>query len=42
VGLEAPTERLRPAAGALQERRILRTLAWIGFEHLREDEEEAA
>jgi uncharacterized protein (DUF58 family) len=42
VGLETPGERLRPAAGSAQERRILRALAWVGFEQLREDEEAAA
>jgi uncharacterized protein (DUF58 family) len=39
VGLEAGGERLRPAAGSVQERRILRALAWLGFEELREDAE---
>jgi uncharacterized protein (DUF58 family) len=42
VGLETPGERLRPAAGSTQERRILRALAWVGFEELRPQEEEAA
>ena len=46
VGLETANERLRPAAGSGQERRILRALAWLGFEQLREREgqrqEEAA
>jgi uncharacterized protein (DUF58 family) len=44
VGLETVGERLRPAAGSVQERRILRALAWLGFEELREDaeQEEAA
>ncbi|HYI01893.1 DUF58 domain-containing protein [Hyalangium sp.] len=42
VGLETSGERLRPAAGSVQERRILRALAWVGFEELREPEEEAA
>ncbi len=41
VGLETPSERLRPAAGSVQERRILRALAWLGFEELREREEAA-
>lgn len=31
VGLSAGEARLRPAAGALQERRVLRALAWVGF-----------
>ena len=42
VGLETPGERLRPAAGSAQERRILRALAWVGFEEPREKEEQAA
>ncbi len=45
VGLETPSEKLRPAAGSSQERRILRALAWVGFEALREkqkEQEEAA
>jgi uncharacterized protein (DUF58 family) len=42
VGLETPGERLRPASGSGQERRILRALAWVGFEQLRQDEEAAA
>ncbi|WP_224248942.1 DUF58 domain-containing protein [Hyalangium gracile] len=44
VGLETPTERLRPASGHVQERNILRALAWVGFEELREErqKEEAA
>ena len=42
VGLETPGERLRPAAGSAQERRILRALAWVGFEEQREKEEQAA
>ncbi len=44
VGLETASEHLRPAAGSGQERRILRALAWLGFEQLREraDREEAA
>jgi hypothetical protein len=45
VGLETPGERLRPAAGSAQERRILRALAWVGYEALREkqkEQEEAA
>jgi uncharacterized protein (DUF58 family) len=45
VGLETPGEKLRPAAGSSQERRILRALAWVGFEELREkhkEQEEAA
>jgi uncharacterized protein (DUF58 family) len=42
VGLETPGERLRPAAGSAQERRILRALAWVGFEDQREKEEQAA
>ena len=32
VGLEAPKQRLRPAGGAGQQRRILRALAWVGYE----------
>lgn len=32
VGLEAGGQPLRPAAGAAQELRILRALAWLGFE----------
>jgi uncharacterized protein (DUF58 family) len=42
VGLETPGERLRPAGGSTQERRILRALAWVGYEELREKEEAAA
>ncbi len=44
VGLETASEKLRPASGSAQERRILRALAWLGFEELREREnrEEAA
>ena len=45
VGLETPGEKMRPAAGSTQERRILRALAWVGFEELRqkqEGQEEAA
>ncbi|MDY7233244.1 DUF58 domain-containing protein [Hyalangium rubrum] len=42
VGLETAGERLRPAAGHVQERRILRALAWLGFEELREEKEEEA
>ncbi len=42
VGLETPGERLRPASGSAQERRILRALAWVGFEQLRQDGVEAA
>lgn len=40
VGLETPGEQLRPAGGPPQERRILRALAWVGFEALREQEQE--
>jgi len=32
VGLEAGGQQLRPAAGSAQELRILRALAWLGFE----------
>lgn len=32
VGLEAGGQQLRPAAGTAQELRILRALAWLGFE----------
>jgi uncharacterized protein (DUF58 family) len=42
VGLETAGERLRPAAGNSQERRILRALAWLGFEEQREAAEEEA
>jgi uncharacterized protein (DUF58 family) len=42
VGLETPGERLRPAAGSAQQRRILRALAWVGFEEQRQEQEEAA
>lgn len=42
VGLETPGDRLRPAAGSAQERRILRALAWVGFEQLREPRQEEA
>lgn len=45
VGLETRSEHLRPAVGHAHERHILRALAWVGFEHLREDakdKEEAA
>ena len=38
VGLETPGERLRPAAGSAQERRILRALAWVGFEEPPQEE----
>jgi uncharacterized protein (DUF58 family) len=41
VGLETPGERLRPAPGAPQERRILRALAWVGFEEFVHEEEAA-
>jgi uncharacterized protein (DUF58 family) len=40
VGLELPRQRLRAGAGSGQERRILRALAWLGFEE--EGQEEAA
>jgi uncharacterized protein (DUF58 family) len=39
VGLELPRLRVRPGAGSGQERRILRALAWLGFEQ--EGQEEA-
>jgi uncharacterized protein (DUF58 family) len=42
VGLETAGERLRPAAGSMQERRILRALAWLGFEEQRETQGAAA
>ncbi|WP_224366667.1 DUF58 domain-containing protein [Hyalangium versicolor] len=42
VGLETPGDRLRPAVGIVQERHILRALAWVGFEEQREDKEAAA
>ncbi|ADO71615.1 DUF58 domain-containing protein [Stigmatella aurantiaca] len=42
VGLETEAERLPPAAGGHQERRILRSLAWLGFESLREEPPEEA
>lgn len=42
VGLDAGGERLRPAAGTAQERRILRALAWLGFEDEAARREEAA
>jgi uncharacterized protein (DUF58 family) len=42
VGLDTQEERLRPAAGAAQERRILRTLAWLGHEGPRLDAQEEA
>ncbi|XXF80994.1 DUF58 domain-containing protein [Myxococcaceae bacterium GXIMD 01537] len=38
VGLEAGGERLRPAAGAAQETRILRALAWLGFDEAPREE----
>nr|WP_255653021.1 DUF58 domain-containing protein [Myxococcus sp. XM-1-1-1] len=41
VGLHTAEERLRAGTGAAQERRILRALAWLGFERPR-DEEAAA
>ncbi|ATB47697.1 DUF58 domain-containing protein [Corallococcus macrosporus] len=41
VGLDTPEERLRPAAGTAQERRLLRALAWLGHERPRGDEEAA-
>ncbi len=40
VGVELPRQRLRAGAGNGQERRILRALAWLGFEE--EGQEEAA
>ncbi len=36
VGLNTPGDRLRPATGSAQERRILKALAWVGFEPLRQ------
>ncbi|MCP3101619.1 DUF58 domain-containing protein [Myxococcus sp. K15C18031901] len=42
VGLDTATQRLRPATGIAQERHILRTLAWLGFEAPESDEEAAA
>ncbi|NTX38869.1 DUF58 domain-containing protein [Myxococcus sp. CA033] len=42
VGLNTTNQRLRSGAGSAQEKRILRALAWLGFEGLREEEEEAA
>ncbi|NOK03398.1 MULTISPECIES: DUF58 domain-containing protein [Myxococcus] len=41
VGLDTPEERIRPAAGTAQERRLLRALAWLGHERPRGDEEAA-
>jgi len=42
VGLDTADGRVRPAAGSAQERRVLRALAWLGHEGLREQEEEEA
>ncbi|SEM15661.1 Uncharacterized conserved protein, DUF58 family, contains vWF domain [Stigmatella aurantiaca] len=42
VGLETGTGRLPPAAGGYQERRILRALAWLGFEALDPERSEEA
>ncbi|MCP3167259.1 DUF58 domain-containing protein [Myxococcus qinghaiensis] len=42
VGLNTTDRRLRSGAGSAQEKRILRALAWLGFEGAREEEEEAA
>jgi hypothetical protein len=42
VGLESSGQRLRPAGGSAQERRILRALAWLGFEEEAGRAEEAA
>ncbi|WP_163870452.1 DUF58 domain-containing protein [Myxococcus eversor] len=42
VGLNTSDRRLRSGAGSAQEKRILRALAWLGFEGAREEEEEAA
>ena len=40
VGLEAGDSRLRPGSGPGQLRRILRALAWAGYEDQRQDREE--
>ncbi|WP_241759427.1 DUF58 domain-containing protein [Pyxidicoccus parkwayensis] len=41
VGLDTADGRVRPAAGSAQEQRILRALAWLGYEGPRADEEAA-
>ncbi|MBJ6762915.1 DUF58 domain-containing protein [Myxococcaceae bacterium JPH2] len=38
VGLDAPGATLRSATGTAQEKRILQTLAWLGFENVRTSE----